>query len=256
MEGSTAASSQIRHEPRHELRIHTRRLLALETLLAPQGRLRGNGTLNGLLHDAFHEMGRLRDAQLGARAMAKLARSIPQADRLTTDLLDRQPRLARHLQRELRRLRPRQVADIVATWFTPSRGDTEQVLAQRASRRLRAAAGRLVADRRGNTSTAAHSLHRRRINLKALRYMSEFAIAARCPMPRSLSVPRLAAQQRALGAVTDLDVEARRVRRFAAGHPEWRSTANQLLRELRRRRTAALARIGNGTYSVARAAGA
>ena len=240
----------------HELRIQTRRLLALEMLLAPQGRLRGSGSLDELLHDAFRAMGRLRDAQLGAVDMAMLTPGIPEADRLARDLRDRQPQLARRLHRELRSLHASQLANIVAAWLEPARGDVEHVLPQRATRRLGAAANRLAIEGRNNTSTAARSLHRRRIRLKALRYMTEFAMAARCPVPRSLSLPRLAATLRALGAVTDLDAEARSIARFAAKHPAWRSTAKQLLRELHRRRTAALARIGNGTYSVARAAGA
>ncbi len=240
----------------HELRIHTRRLLALEILLAPQGRPRSRDSLDGLVHDAFHAMGRLRDAQLSARALTKLARSIPKAQRLARDLRNRQPRLARHLQRDLRRLHPGQLAGIVADWLEPRRGDAERVLTRRATRRLCTAADRLAAKGPDHTRTTARSLHRRRIQVKALRYMAEFASAAGCPVPRSLSLPRLAAQQRALGAVTDLDVQARGITRFGREHPEWRSTANQLLRELRQRRGAALTRIGNRTYSVARAPGA
>lgn len=225
-------------------------------LLAPCSGTRRDTSLGVLLHDAFHAAGRLRDAQLCARALTKLARTTPQAARLAADQYQREARLTRHLRRELQIVRPGSLADVIAGWLQPSRGDPDDVLSRRATTRLRVAATRLASGARNGISTAAHSLHRRRIRVKALRYMAEFAAAAGCKLPRSLSLPRLAAQQRALGVVSDLDVQSRRITRFAADHPGWRPTVRQLLGELRHRRTVALDRLGIGTYFPARASGA
>jgi CHAD domain-containing protein len=233
----------------HELRIQTRRLLALEALLAPRGGPRRDDSLAALLHRVFHAAGRVRDTQLSARALQELARSAPEAARLAAAQRKRQPRLARRLQRELREVRPRRLADSIAGWFEPARGQPGRVLTRRASARLQAAAKRLATDSRAGGNTTPHSLHRRRIRVKTLRYMAEFARAAGCALPRPLSLRRLMALQQDLGAVTDLDVQARRISRFAADDPAWRPTARQLLGKLHQSRTVALSRLGIATYS-------
>ncbi len=223
----------------HALRIRVRRLLALEKLLAPRGGRPRATTLAHELHDLFHASGRLRDAQLLARAMRSLGRGIPQAARLARHEQHREPRLARQLRRRLRDRPMSRLAPIVASWLQPRHGDPRVVLAERAARRLREAQQRLATGVRAG-GTAPHSLHRRRILLKELRYMAELAGEAGCALPRSLSVQQLTVLQQKLGAVTDIDMQLHKVARFGARHPGWRPSALQLRRELRRQRAAAL----------------
>ena len=217
----------------HAWRIQTRRLLALEALLAPRGAARRRGSLEHELHAAFHASGALRDAQVGAAALGRLARTTPEAARLARYLQRREPQLVRRLQRRLHATHGRQLARIIDGWYTPRRGDPGEVLTGRATRRLRSTGRRVNAMPR-TVSGTARSLHRRRIRLKELRYMAELGRAA--GMPRLPRLARLITLQTRLGTVTDLDMLLRVLARFAAKHPHWRE-ARVLRRELLDRRS-------------------
>jgi CHAD domain-containing protein len=235
----------------HQWRICTRRLLALEVLLAPHGPTVPGTSLAGETRDAFHASGSLRDAQLCERALREMARAVPDAARLARHQGKRMPRLALRLRRELRELRPARIARVIARWSDTAGGDPDEVLAARATQRLRRRRQWLTPapDRRGG----ARSLHRQRLQLKQARYMIDLVRAAGLPPPPHAAPARLTALQAGLGAVTDLDTQLRTVARFAAKHPGWQSSARALRRELRARRAAALARLGIGTYSTRRA---
>jgi CHAD domain-containing protein len=231
----------------HALRIQMRRLLALEALLAPRG-----GAIKAGLQDIFHESGRLRDAQLVVLEFRQLVGAIPGVRQFVKRERQREPRLARKLQRELRATPVSRLAPIVAGWLQTKRGVTPATPARRAANRLRLRHKRLAAISY-RESTAAHSLHRHRINLKELRYMAELATAAGCALPRSLSLTEVAERQQQLGAVTDIDMQLHKIARFAARHAEWKPCALQLRRELQARRVMALrdlqstAAIGKGS---------
>jgi hypothetical protein len=83
------------------------------------------------------------------------------------------------------------------------------------------------------------ALHRRRVQLKLLRYMQEFSREAGL-LHGARSAPRLAGQQRRLGRITDLQVLLRMIGDFGAKHPAWRRDAASLCRHLQRRRAALL----------------
>jgi CHAD domain-containing protein len=221
-----------KREAVHNLRIQMRRLLALEALLAPR-----EGEMQAALQDVLHASGRLRDAQLVASEMRNLAGAMPQVRQLADRQRKRRPRLTRRLCRDLRAVRPAQLARIVAGWLQPQRGNPRTVLARRAASRLRERLGRTRATGR---STSPHGLHQHRLRLKELRYMAGLAAAAGCALPGLLSLEQLAEQQNRLGAVTDIDMLLRKVARHATKHPDWRSSALELKRELRRQRAAAL----------------
>lgn len=218
----------------HEWRIRTRRLLALEALLAPRGAAARGDLLHAELHDAFHASGRLRDAQLNRRAMKTLSCSIPEAARLARHEKERLPRLERRLLRELRRLSIVRIRRIVEAWLPPDSGDGETAILTRAERRL--LSGHRRAARPLASHTAPHDLHRRRIHLKQVRYMAELWRAAGRPLPRGMGPARLTRLQAGLGALTDIDMQLRAVSRFAADHPQWHPAARALRSELRRRR--------------------
>jgi len=240
----------------HELRMRTRRLVALEALLAPTGSARRPGSVERELHEAFHASGRLRDAQLAARASRQLSPSLPAAARLARHEDRRLPRLGASLQRELRAVRGRKLEAIVGSWLQPARGDAQQVLAQRALRRLGAESRWLQGAGRGAASTGAHRLHRRRIHVKRLRYMAELVRAAGQQLPRGMHLPGLALLQQGLGTITDLDMELRLLARFGAAHPRRRAAVRVLRGQLLLRRAAAVRQLGIDTYSSRRAAGA
>jgi CHAD domain-containing protein len=226
------------HAAVHELRTSTRRLLALELLLAPAGARR---RLAKRIDDAFHAAGRLRNAQLSSRELRQLSAVVPPAARLARHEEHRLPRLALRLQRELQEVHPAAITRNVEQWLQPARGNAETVLATRARRRLQAQLPWISAPAQWHAS--AHALHLRRIHLKQLRYMAELAQAAGLALPRHLSLRQLAALQERLGAVTDVDMELRVVARFSRRHPHWRDDARALRAELLQRRAAALHRL-------------
>ena len=231
----------------HRLRIRMRYLVALEALLAPRGG--GDPPVGEQLHDAFHAAGRLRDAQLGAHALRGLSRTVPDAARLARHEEQRVPHLVRRLQHELRAVRVGRVARTIHGWLEPSRGDPQRILTERAVRRLRAGLGWL-ATRPRDSDSGAHALHERRLRVKQLRYMAGLARAAGCRLPRPLSLARLAALQKALGAVTDLDVQLRTIARFADMHPDWRPAARVLRGQLQRRRATALHALSRRAHAT------
>ena len=219
----------------HQWRICTRRLLALEALLAPRTAT-ASASLHSELHNAFHASGRLRDAQLTWHALRHWSAAIPEASRLARHEKQEIPRLAGKLCRTLRAIHAKRLARITSQWLLPPRGDAERILPARATRRLQQLQRRIAA----TPQDTARQLHRHRLLLKLARYMAEHARTAGLAVPAQLDPARLAKLQTELGRVTDLDVQLRAVARYARQHPDWRQTARALQTGLRGHRESAL----------------
>jgi CHAD domain-containing protein len=209
-----------------------RELMSLEALLAPRGR----HELASKVEDAFHASGKLRDAQLDARAMQRLSSRVPAAAALARHEQQRLPRLQRRLQRKLECLHARRMELVVAPWLARP-ATTREAVSSPALRRLQSAHRRYT--RAGAWPSAPHALHRRRQQLKQLRYMAALARDAGCALPRDLSLARLASLQRRLGAVTDLDMELKAIRRFGKHHGHWSMPARELRDAVERSRASA-----------------
>jgi CHAD domain-containing protein len=222
----------------HDLRLCMRRLMALEALLAPRGR----HELTEALDAVFHASGKLRDAQLDARALRKLASTLPAATTLARHEATRLPRLQRRLQRELRHVQGSRLRREAAQWLD-AREARNVDHAPGALRRL-ASAQRSISNSRP-WPTARRALHHRRLRLKQCRYMAELLRDAHGTLPRGMSLARLASLQRRLGVVTDLDVQLHAVARFGAHHPGWKDDARALRASLRHQRTLALRTVAD-----------
>ena len=218
----------------HAWRIASRRLFALEQLLAPAAAGKRDA-LQSLLDDAFHAAGKLRDAQLAIRQLDQLGKRFAAADRLRHDLHRHLDRRRRNTSDAVRDIHPRVVRRLVGDWLDAP----EPRLALRASRRLTAASRQAMpASRMMDT---APSLHRYRVRLKALRYMGEFCVAA--GLPGASTRPSAASLQRRLGVITDLQVLLRMIDRFGSSHRRWMATAAALRQHLWRRRARHLAAL-------------
>ena len=221
----------------HAWRISTRRLFALEQLLAPSTRRR---RLLDALHPAFRSTGKLRDTQIAIRLLSRETERFPAAEALVKHLRRDVPRLRRRTTRHLRALRTRYLREIVDGWCKPQRGTFELLAQRRASSRLMA----LRAQSPNAPLRTAASVHRQRLRLKSLRYMIELCRGANCPLPHEDRVPqRLARLQSLLGDITDLQVIVAMIDRRGRRHPHWKLKAAELRGDLLRRRQQLLDRL-------------
>lgn len=209
----------------HAWRIASRRLFAVEELLAPAAAPRRSAA-HRLLEDAFHAAGQLRDVQLAIDRLQRLARRFPAAERLAGHLRRALPRRRDRVRRLVRKIRPRDVRAILLRLQVLRDPDVAR-LGIRAARRLERAHSRLR--RAAGCSRTAHSLHGYRVQLKSLRYMREFGRAGGLhPPSRRGGTPRIARLQHQLGRATDLRVLLQKIDRFGHRHPVWRREAASL----------------------------
>lgn len=214
----------------HGWRISTRRLFALEQLLAPAAR---RHQLLGALHSVFRSAGKLRDAQVAIRLLAAETQHFASAGTLLSHLRRDLPRLRRRTMRRLRAVRTRHLRKIIDGWRQPHPGTFEALARNRAAARLAAHRSHPP----GSPSHTTAALHRQRLHLKSLRYMIELCRTANCPLPYKKWAPRRLAQlQSVLGDITDLQVLLRMIDHRGRRHPRWQAKAAELRRDLLRRR--------------------
>jgi CHAD domain-containing protein len=228
----------------HAWRISTRRLLALEQLLATRrGRARAT-TLHEALHKAFHAAGALRDNQIAIRELRALTPRFPAAARLARHLLKRLPRRRHRVAVRIRAIKPRALRTITADWRDTAAPEFERVARARAARRLALASRALrTAIHRGQSGGA---LHRQRIQLKLLRYMAELCGTGTGQMRRMVAAAQLARRQAQLGRITDLRMLLGKIDRYGRRHPRWGRAATSLRVHLRRRQR----RLGEEMHAV------
>jgi hypothetical protein len=218
----------------HAWRIASRRLFALEQLLAPHPSSRHDPTMRKCLHRAFHAAGRLRDAQLAIPQLESLSVAFPAAARLATHLERQLQHLRRAAHERIRAIKPRVLRDIAAAWRVASTQRFEHIAARRAARRL-ADAQRVPGWWPRHDSSAA-SIHHQRIRLKQVRYMTALQSAAASGAARWPPLPRLAGWQMRLGKITDIQVLLGLMQRYGSRHRKWRVEVAPLRRHLQRGR--------------------
>lgn len=223
----------------HAWRISTRRLFALEQLLAPPARPH---KLRDALQAVFHSAGQLRDAQVTVRLLAAGKDRFPPAGALLRHLRRDLSRLRRHTSRRLRAVRTRHLRKIIDGWRQPRPRAFEVVAQKRATKRLVALQSQPTG--LGPLSHTAAAVHRQRLRLKSLRYMIELCRSANCPLPGKQWEPRrLARLQSLLGDITDLQVLMTMIDHRGRRHPQWRKKAAQLRGDVFRRHQRLLARM-------------
>lgn len=226
----------------HAWRICSRRLFALEELLAPDPRRRRGASLHGELHQAFHASGKLRDSQLSIRRLEQLALTYSAATRLARHLRQQLPRQRRRVVNRMRAVKPRALCRVITAWREPRAADFEQLARDRAVRRLtRAARLPYAVDGPHRTS---RSLHLRRIRLKSLRYMGEICRAAGCKGGQSgWTFRKLTHLQSVLGEIVDIQVLLKNIEKYGRRHHRWRSGVSPLRAHLRNQRLRLIDRL-------------
>ncbi|HMA13033.1 MAG TPA: CHAD domain-containing protein [Steroidobacteraceae bacterium] len=184
----------------HHWRICTRRLLALEALLAPRASA-GDATCEAVLQDAFRAAGRLRDAQVAIGLLDSQPARYAAAARISRKLRQDLPRLRRRVLREVRGVRTRELRAVVEHWNAAARGP--HALQGRAARRMHAELRALA--RASTRPESQRALHQRRIRTKRLRYMLESCGRdAGLPFDARRALGIVTRQQATLGRITDL----------------------------------------------------
>ncbi len=212
----------------HAWRVCTRRLMALEALLAPPSRLQRDAVATAL-HPAFHAAGRLRDTQIAIQQLKQRQLRHPEARRLLRRLRKDLPRQREQVTRRVRKISVHQLRQSVKSWSRPATAGEMRTLAGRAMRRFVRAQAQLATQARKAGSVELHAL---RLQVKQVRYMRELLQRLRLAPRRERSLPALVRLQSALGAVTDLAELRHVVTRHAARHAGWGRKTQDLQREL------------------------
>lgn len=216
----------------HSWRLCTRRLLALEALLAPRTARSTAGKFAASLGCAFHAAGRLRDTQVAILQLKKLEQRFPEARRLARHLQCDVPRQQKKVTRRVRALSYRRLREDVETWNLPTSTRAARNTVARATRRL-ASAERRVTALLGRQPTD-RQLHKLRLQLKLIRYMMELGRTMGIGAQPRWSLLAIRRMQQTLGDVTDMTVMQDIVGKFASSHDPWREKAEGLRRYLAR----------------------
>jgi len=218
----------------HQLRVETRRLLALVDLFDP---LLAGEVADGLsrcVRQPFKASGRLRDTQVMLGDVARQLGRFPEAKRFRKELRRREKRLGRQLERRLRRTRLKPLKNRMDALRRELRAITRPPEKQgrvraRLLKSVDQAFANAVAQRRRIGRGEMPAVHRTRIAFKKFRYMAE---QLRPLLPRwTGGLPgKLRNYQKLMGDIQDCETllaalakfmrkektEARRLRKFCA----------------------------------------
>lgn len=219
----------------HDLRIATRRQLALVTVAGLAGGVRPTGLCRSLKH-CLHDTNKLRDADVQLALVDELLRDHPELTSLRKHLgktVKRRIRITggklKRRERKLAKHQREQFAAIATIPQTPT-----------AALEIRAALGEAIAEARESGRGAKQGgepLHRARLALKRLRDTTE-ALQGVVPGITAAWIGELHRHQRALGEIRDLELFVRRLKRFSARQPR----GQRRFRRVRREMAARLAR--------------
>ena len=216
----------------HQLRVETRRLLALVDLFDPLLAADAADKGSRLFKQPFKTSGRLRDAQVMLGDVEQRLRRFPEAKRFKKELLRREKNLGWQLERKLRRTRLKPLKNRMDALRKELRAAVKPAEGwHRARVRLLKGMDRafanVVARRRSIVPTEPHATHRTRIAFKKFRYMVEQLRPLLSRLPGG-SPRKLRDYQRLMGDIQDCETllaaldkfmgeekpEARRLRKF------------------------------------------
>jgi CHAD domain-containing protein len=193
----------------HQLRVETRRLLALVDLFDPL--LTGNAAdrLSRCVKQSFKTSGRLRDTQVMLSDVEEQLGRFPAAKRFKKELLRRENRLSRQLERKLRRTRLKPLKHQMDALRKELRAavkppDERRRVWVRLLASVDRAFANVVARRRSIAQAEPRAVHRTRIAFKKFRYLVE---QLRPLMPRLAggSPGKLRCHQKLMGDIQDCE---------------------------------------------------
>jgi CHAD domain-containing protein len=218
----------------HQWRVETRRLLALMDLFDPL--LAGDAPvkISCCFKLPFKTSGRLRDTQVMLCDVKRRLCRFPDAKHFKKELLRREKRLGRQLERKLRRTRLKPLKNRLDALRKELRAAVKQADGRRAAgvRLLKGvdrAYANVVARRHSIAPARPQDIHRTRIAFKKFRYMVEQLRPLLSRLPGGLP-GKLRGHQKLMGDIQDCEMllaalekfmreeksEARRLRKFRA----------------------------------------
>jgi CHAD domain-containing protein len=234
----------------HRLRVETRRLLALVDLFDPLLAGDSSASVSRLFQQPFKASGRLRDAQVMLGDVERRLHRFPEAKRFKKELLRREKRLGRQLQRKLRHTRLKLLKNRMDALRKGLRAAVKQADGRhhariRLLRGVDRAFANVVARRHSISPAQPQTIHRTRIAFKKFRYMVE-QLRPLIPGLAGELPGKLRGHQKLMGDIQDCETllaaldkftreeksEARRLRKFRAAVK--RDHALGLARYLRR----------------------
>jgi CHAD domain-containing protein len=234
----------------HQLRVETRRLLALVDLFEPLAAGQAADELSRRAIQPFKTSGRLRDTQVLLCDVERRLRRFPDAKRFKRELLRREKRLARQLERKLRHTRLKPLKSRMDALRKELRAGVKPAEACHRARvcllkGVDRAFANVVARRQSITPAEPRTVHCTRIAFKKFRYMVEQLRPLLSRLPGG-SPRKLRDYQKLMGDIQDCETllaalgkfmreeksEARRLRRFCAAVE--RDHARLMARYLRR----------------------
>ena len=223
----------------HDLRIETRRLLAMFDLLRAlhsRGPLKKSRKVFKKRLDAFDE---LRDTHVQLSLFKPLWRQFPEARELDALLRRRERRLTDELRQRVRASKKARAERRLKTVEKQLRG-SDDVMPREAARlailaTLREAFDRVVALRRRIRPNRTVTIHRTRVAFKRFRYMCEL-VRPNLPGLKAEDLDRMRDYQAMMGDLQDIDVLLAALRRAVADEEISGRAVASLRRELRGRR--------------------
>ena len=218
----------------HQLRVETRRLLALVDLFDPL--LAGEAPVKISLSfkPPFKISGRLRDTQVMLGNVEQRRGRFPETKRFQKELLRREKRLRRQLERKLGRTRLKPLKNRMDALRKELRAGVQQAEGRHCAwvnllKGVDRAFANAVARRRSITPTKPQAVHRTRVAFKKFRYMVE-QLRSLVPRASGGSPGKLRGYQKLMGDIQDCETlltaldkfvrdeksEARRLRKFRA----------------------------------------
>ncbi|MCX7058984.1 MAG: CHAD domain-containing protein [Proteobacteria bacterium] len=207
----------------HTLRITTRRIYSLLTLLQAVDPQPKNEPLERYLEAPFGTCGQLRDLQVMARRVRTMGLA-PTATAQLHRIVERlKPRVRARAMRALTKAHPRRIEKMLQAWTLSSASRLQQpaaeALAVRHIERTLAAAARELSSAQAHARSGnATAIHHARIVLKQRRYLLKL-VATLGLRHSSAELARLRQLQQQLGELTDQLLMLRIVERYARKHP-------------------------------------
>jgi len=218
----------------HQLRVETRWLLALVDLFGPSLAGKAPVEISLSFKPLFKTSGRLRDTQVILGDVEQRLGRFPETKRFKKELLRREKRLGRQLERKLRRTRLKPLKNRMDALCEELRTTVQEAEGRhRTGVRLLRGVDRAfvtaVACRRSITPSRPQAVHQTRVAFKKFRYMIE-QLRALLPGVDGGSSGKLRGYQKLMGDIQDCEMllaaldkflreeksEARRLREFRA----------------------------------------
>ncbi|MBN2505271.1 MAG: CHAD domain-containing protein [Verrucomicrobia bacterium] len=230
----------------HQLRVETRRLVALLNLLDALVTVRALQDLRHAVKKLFRSSARLRDTQVQRLFVDRHRRAFPEISPFAKSLARLEKRLVAELKRRIRRTRRRDIKELVAALrdvLGPALADAGVRTRGEAivRRHVQHAFNRVLNLRRRVDPDRPLTIHRTRVAFKRFRYLVELLQ----PLLPGITPRRLETMhhyQTMMGDIQDLEVLQRALDEFAKTHARTAPALQRFRQEIERQHARRIAR--------------